>query len=180
MRRSGRCTVTLPGRNGGVKDEEGEETRVVCLRESDGSLHLPLSSRRTNYKVMDSRLISRATTGVKLAGSWCHAWCDGEEGRQRGGGHESRGTMRRCRGRGGCRVETMYHRICFLPCVYLSPLILYTFHTEILSAVSVFCFVSAVSVSISVLPRPLSLLSHFSFLPLSLSFIPPRRWRSVS
>lgn len=56
--------------------------RTVC--ESDGSLHLPLSSRRTNYKVMDSRLITRATRGFKLAGSWCRAWCDeqGQEGRE--------------------------------------------------------------------------------------------------
>ena len=70
-------------RRGGVKDGGMcEEMRTVC--ESDGSLHLPLSSRRTNYKVMDSRLITRATRGFKLAGSWCRAWCDeqGQEGRQ--------------------------------------------------------------------------------------------------
>lgn len=65
-------------KNGGVRDED-VEMRIVCLCESDGSLHLPLSSCRTNYKVMDSRLISRATSGFKLAGSWCRAWCDGEE-----------------------------------------------------------------------------------------------------
>lgn len=65
-------------KNGGVKDE-GVEMRIVCLCESDRSLHLPLSSRRTNYKVMDSRLISRATSGFKLAGLWCRTWCDGEE-----------------------------------------------------------------------------------------------------
>ena len=40
----------------------------VSLSESDGSLHLPLSSRRTNYKVMDSRLITSGTSGFELAG----------------------------------------------------------------------------------------------------------------
>lgn len=61
-------------------------TACLCesLTESDGASHLPLSSHRTNYKVMDSRLITRATSGFKLAGSWCRAWCDGEG--QEGGG----------------------------------------------------------------------------------------------
>lgn len=34
------------------------------ISESDGSLYLPLSSHRTNYKVMDSRLITRATEAL--------------------------------------------------------------------------------------------------------------------
>lgn len=59
------------------------ESVCVCL--SDGSLHLPLFSRRTNYKVMDSRLITRATSGFKLAEPWSRAWSDGE-------GQERRGT----------------------------------------------------------------------------------------
>lgn len=76
---------------GGVKDEG--QRRKGCVRkrglcgsmsESDGSLHLPLSSRRTNYKVMDSRLITRAMSGFKLAGSWCRVWCDGEGQERRG------------------------------------------------------------------------------------------------
>lgn len=68
--------------------ELSEEMRVcvcVCVCLSDGSLHLPLSSRRTNYKVMDSRLITRATSGFKLAEPWSRAWSDGE-------GQERRGT----------------------------------------------------------------------------------------
>lgn len=68
--------------------ELSEETRVcVCL--SDGSLHLPLSSRRTNYKVMDSRLITRATRGFKLAEPWSRAWSDGE-GQERDVGPEGK------------------------------------------------------------------------------------------
>ncbi len=54
-----------PGREsegGGVKGESQrrrEEMRMCeSVSESDGSLRLPLSSRRTNYKVMDSRLIT--------------------------------------------------------------------------------------------------------------------------
>lgn len=50
-------------RAGEVKDEgqRWRDVRGLCesLSESDGSLHLPLSSRRTNYKVMDSRLITK-------------------------------------------------------------------------------------------------------------------------
>lgn len=75
--------------------EEGQRWRLlwsylrkwesVCVCLSDGSLHLPLSSRRTNYKVMDSRLITRATSGFKLAEPWSRAWSDGE-------GQERRGT----------------------------------------------------------------------------------------
>lgn len=53
----------------------------VCVCVSDGSLHLPLSPRRTNYKVMDSRLITGASSGFKLAGSWCH---DGERQERQG------------------------------------------------------------------------------------------------
>lgn len=72
----------------GVVKDEGQrwrDVRGLCesLSESDGSLHLPLSSRRTNYKVMDSRLI---TSGFKLAGWWCRVRFDGE-----GTGEEGRG-----------------------------------------------------------------------------------------
>lgn len=91
----------------------GSETEG-CLREqglceslsgSDGSFHLPLSSRRTNYKVIDSRLITGATSGFKLAGWWCCACRDGERGAERGGkrGGVQRDCVRACR-------ECMYYR----------------------------------------------------------------------
>lgn len=93
------ATHSLEETEGGESEGRGskdggmsEEMRTVCLcgsiSESDGSLHLSLSSSRTNYKVMDSRLITRAMSGFKLAGSWCRPWCDGEgqERREGGGG----------------------------------------------------------------------------------------------
>ena len=51
------CTVTLR------EPMEERRMRVVCLSESEGSLRLPLPSCRTNYKVIDSRLISGASGG---------------------------------------------------------------------------------------------------------------------
>jgi len=109
-----RGTGTQSRRNGGGKDkgqrwmllQGSAKKRGVCVcvcvslcesvSESDGSLPLSLSSRRTNYKVMDSRLITRVTSGFKLARSWCGAWCDGakQERREGGGGGQSRGKMR--------------------------------------------------------------------------------------
>lgn len=56
------------------------------LSESDGSLRLPFSSCRTNYQVTDSRLITGATSGFKLAGRRCRIWSDGRgAGRGEGG-----------------------------------------------------------------------------------------------
>lgn len=45
-----------------------------------------LSSCRTNYRVMDRRLITGATSGFKLAGQQRRSWCDGDgqEGRKDG------------------------------------------------------------------------------------------------
>lgn len=86
----------------------GSETEG-CLRKqglcesqsgSDGSFHLPLSSRRTNYKVIDSGLITGATSGFKLAGWWCCACRDGERRGERG---VQRDCVRACR-------ECMYYR----------------------------------------------------------------------
>lgn len=65
--------------------------------ESDGSLRLPLSSCRTNYQVIDSRLITRATSGFKLAGRRCRIWSDGDgqEGEEGGEGDRGEGGRRR-------------------------------------------------------------------------------------
>lgn len=45
--------------NIGQKGEEGHGERRD-IRKSDGSLHWPLSSRRTNYCLSDSKVISNA------------------------------------------------------------------------------------------------------------------------
>lgn len=67
---------------------EGVNLKGQGGSESDGSLRLPLSSCRTNYQVMDSRLITGATSGFKLAGRRCRIWSDGDgqEGEEGGGG----------------------------------------------------------------------------------------------
>lgn len=63
----------------------------IC--ESDGSLHLPLSSRRTNYRLTDSGLIARATEALNELD--CCVTPDRE-------GHGSRGKLRLW----SCRQET--------------------------------------------------------------------------
>lgn len=66
---------------------EGVNLKGQGWSESDGPLQLPLSSCRTNYQVMDSRLITGATSGFKLAGRRCRIWSDGDgqEGEEGGG-----------------------------------------------------------------------------------------------
>lgn len=93
------ATRSLEGQRGGGLGSEAEgclRKQGLCesLSGSDGSFHLPLSSHRTNYKVIDSGLITRATSGFKLAGWWCCACRDGERG-QREEGREggSRGIV---------------------------------------------------------------------------------------
>lgn len=117
------------------------ESACVCL--SDGSLHLPLSSRRTNYKVMDSRLITRATSGFKLAEPWSRAWCDGE-------GQERRATwVQREDEVTAKRKGKHLHRRAEFNKIYWqkrkkglshSPLVLCTSHTGFLSSFSLGCF----------------------------------------
>lgn len=61
-------------------EEMREETRTCYCRSlsgSNGSLCPPLSSRRTNYEVIDSGLITWAASGFKLAGWWRLARRDG-------------------------------------------------------------------------------------------------------
>lgn len=195
-------TTHKGGRNGGWRSE-GQWSKIegcvrkwglrVCERvsESDGSPHLPLSSSRTNYKVMDSRLITRATGGFKLAGSSCHAWCDGErqEGREGWGdktcitGDQWRKKVINWAKKRFTFTFPSHSSPSFLPLLLSSGPFIQKLCCYFPSAVSRFWFVSAISVSFYVLPCPcLSCLISclFSLSQISPSFIPPRLWRSVS
>lgn len=101
------------------------ESVCVCL--SDGSLHLPLSSRRTNYKVMDSRLITRATSGFKLAEPWTWVQRENEVTARRKGKHL----------RGRAEFNKMYWQKRKKGLSH-SPLVLCTSHTG--SSFSLGCF----------------------------------------
>lgn len=69
-----------PGRGWGRMLEETRTCECRSLSGSDGSVRPPLSSRRTNYEVIDSGLITGAASGFKLAGWWRRACRDGEGG----------------------------------------------------------------------------------------------------
>lgn len=157
------------------------------MSESDGSLHLPLSSRRTNYKVMDSRLITRAMSGFKLVGSWCRVWCDGEGQERRGRkdtspegkrGDVEKEELKRCTGGENihCSFSLSASSPSFIALLLSSAPFIQKLYFP--SGVSGFCFVSALSslalLSLSSYFLPLlSLRSFFLFIPL-------RLWRSVS
>lgn len=75
-----------PGRGWGRMLEETRTCDCRSLSGSDGSVRPPLSSRRTNYEVIDSGLITGAASGFKLAGWWRRACRDGGEDGRLGAG----------------------------------------------------------------------------------------------